>query len=131
MVVIIDDNITRALANQAILQFYGIGNITLTHDSYSGISLCASCRSDLDFVFINLFMAEHDGFEVLQHIKHISKKIRVFACSALNDAKLIKRCQTAGFCGFIHSPLNFNNAGELLKQIPVKDSGKNFICISN
>ncbi len=107
MIIIIDDNISRALANQSILNYYGIGNLTLTHDSYSGIRLCASCHKDLDFVFINLFMVDLEGFEILQHIKHVSKKIPVIACSALNDTKLIKQCQKAGFNGFIQ-PVNLH-----------------------
>lgn len=129
MIIIIDENISRALANQSILNYYGIGNVILTHDSYSGIRLCASSHRDLDFILINLFMTDLEGFEILHHIKYVSKKIPVFACSALNDTKLIKQCQIAGFSGFIHNPLTFIKASEFLKQVPVKNRGKNFICI--
>lgn len=130
MIIIIDGNISRALANQSILNYYGIGNVILTHDSYSGIRLCASSHRDLDFIFINLFMTDLEGFEILHHIKHVSKKIPVFACSALNDAKLIKKCQQEGFSGFIHNPLTFIKASEFLKQVPAKSRGRKFICIS-
>lgn len=130
MIIIIDDDISRALTNQSILNYFGVGNVILTHDSYSGIRLCAACYRDLDFVFTNLFMTDLEGFEILHHIKHVSKKIPVFACSALNDTKLVKQCQIAGFSGFIQSPLTFKKASEFLKQVPINYKGKKFICIS-
>lgn len=131
MIIIIDDNISRALSNQSILNYFGVGNVVLTHDSYSGLSLCASICRDLDFVIINLFMDDLDGFEILHHIKHISKKIPVYACSALNYAELIKKCHQEGFSGFIHNPLTFKKANEFLKQVPSKSRKKDFICISD
>lgn len=102
-ILVVDDDKETADMARDFLKNEGY-NCLVTYDSRKALSIIKSQRPDL--IFLDIVMPNLDGIELLNKIKHISKKIKVVMMSGVTDEEVCREAIKKGASGYITKPFS-------------------------
>jgi CheY-like chemotaxis protein/CheY-specific phosphatase CheX len=70
-----------------------------------------------DIIFLDYVMPKMSGFEALQHIRLVDKKVPIVMCTSISDQNAIAECKALGVAGYILKPLTADEGPEKLRAL--------------
>lgn len=112
-ILIVNDNHSEAFLTSLVLRkAFVTSEITWESSPKQALISLQNERSKPDFIFLDLDMAEMDGFSFLKEFEKINSCIqnpsRVIILSNLHEEHLQKARRNSTVCAFIQKPLGFD-----------------------
>ncbi len=126
-ILIAEDDKNNSYTLQEMLYHIGFlrENIKIVNDGIKCIkeleSSCIKGECIYDILFLDIFMPEMDGFEVMRKIRMSSMKpFAIIAISASIQSEDKTKCQQLGFTSYISKPILKDNLDTILSSIIVE-----------
>jgi CheY-like chemotaxis protein len=122
-ILIVDDNRTNLNILSRYLEYVGIQSYTLSNGEKISETLEDACKSSapFDLFVLNLQMTGVEGYDMPKIINELNiPKICLLAFSS-NIVKDAKRCQEAGFNGYLPKPIKRNKFLKMIKHLLCDD----------
>jgi len=104
-IVVIDDSISSLKHIKLMLKKIGLKNITIFQNPLEAIKFIENENADI--VFIDYFMSELNGIEVLKKIKNIDKTILTIMITNINDEDIKMKAIKEGINEFLQKNIDF------------------------
>ncbi|MBD8071465.1 ATP-binding protein [Bacillus sp. PS06] len=114
-VLVVDDDMRNIFALTSALELNGM-NVIFSENGKEAITMLPE-HPDVDIILMDIMMPEMDGYEAMQHIRHMEmfQSIPIIALTAKAMKYDRQKCIDAGASDYISKPVNLEQLLSLLK----------------
>lgn len=125
IVLLDDDEIANAIAEQILMDFDQVDTFKTYSDPYQAFQYLEDCKESKDFpelIIVDLKMPEMDGFEFIENYENKFYEIFpdtkiMMLTSSIRESERTKSLQYKSVADFVNKPINPEKLSEIINQM--------------